>query len=396
MYKVEYLVLSDAKKTQCKTTSALKSLLQADSDVEIERSKIKFKKHSFEIKIKFGKNEDKSSIYFNISVVCKNENELGVFASLLKSVRKSLAFVAKTTYVVWDDLSLYYAGQAYPKIFEIENLMRLLITKFMLTNVGLGWTKERVPTDVQQSINSNNSDANYLNNVDFIQLKNFLFSENYPNHKDSLIKKLKSAKDFTNLELEEIKSLLPESNWDRFFQPLVGCEADFLKKRWDQLYELRCKVAHNKDFNHTNLEDVLKLTAELKPILDKALVSLDDIVISEDEKDDVFENVLTFYDSTFAKYMVRIQRLEQLLNIILERFGASAKNPHPMSLLELQKYVASMGILTDKQLQVMDKVRKVRNKIAHETFGTEAHEVIESQLELEKLIMQLEVVVKKL
>ncbi|HDM8167333.1 TPA: hypothetical protein P0E18_005195 [Vibrio harveyi] len=274
--------------------------------------------------------------------------------------------------------------------------MRLLITKFMLTNVGLGWTKERVPTDVQQSINSNNSDANYLNNVDFIQLKNFLFSENYPNHKDSLIKKLKSAKDFTNLELEEIKSLLPESNWDRFFQPLVGCEADFLKKRWDQLYELRCKVAHNKDFNHTNLEDVLKLTAELKPILDKALVSLDDIVISEDEKDDVFENVLTFYDSTFAKYMVRIQRLEQLLNIILERFGASAKNPHPMSLLELQKYVASMGILTDKQLQVMDKVRKVRNKIAHETFGTEAHEVIESQLELEKLIMQLEVVVKKL
>ncbi|EGR2288622.1 hypothetical protein D0815_24545, partial [Vibrio parahaemolyticus] len=210
------------------------------------------------------------------------------------------------------------------------------------------------------------------------------------------IKKLKSAKDFTNLELEEIKSLLPESNWDRFFQPLVGCEADFLKKRWDQLYELRCKVAHNKDFNHTNLEDVLKLTAELKPILDKALVSLDDIVISEDEKDDVFENVLTFYDSTFAKYMVRIQRLEQLLNIILERFGASAKNPHPMSLLELQKYVASMGILTDKQLQVMDKVRKVRNKIAHETFGTEAHEVIESQLELEKLIMQLEVVVKKL
>ncbi|ELV8738233.1 hypothetical protein QNF08_004549, partial [Vibrio vulnificus] len=142
--------------------------------------------------------------------------------------------------------------------------MRLLITKFMLTKIGLGWTKERVPTDVQQSINSNNTDANYLNNVDFIQLKNFLFSENYPNHKDSLIKKLKSAKDFANLELDDIKSLIPESNWDRFFQPLVGCEADFLKKRWDQLYELRCKVAHNKDFNKTNLEDVSKLALELK------------------------------------------------------------------------------------------------------------------------------------
>lgn len=396
LYRVEYLVLSDAKKTQCKTIQALKSLIQADSDISIERNKISFKKHVSEIKIKFGKNEDKSHIYFNVCLTCKSENELDDFSWLLKSVRKSLAFVAKTTYVVWDDLGLYYSNQAYPKLYEIENLMRLLITKFMLTKVGLGWTKERVPTDVQQSINANNTDANYLNNVDFIQLKNFLFSENYPNHKDSLIKKLKAAKDFAELKLDDIKSLIPESNWDRFFQPLVGCEAEFLKKRWDQLYELRCKVSHNKDFNKSNLDSVTKLTSELKPWLEKALSSLESISVTEEEKDSVFENVLTFYDATFAKYMARIQRLEHVLSSLLQLFGTDIKSIRGSSLFELQNAVASMGILSEEQLIIINTARRVRNEIAHNTFATDPREVIESQTELEKLVMGLELLFNQL
>ncbi|EGQ7655181.1 hypothetical protein EM59_022860 [Vibrio parahaemolyticus] len=392
MYQIEYLVLADVNKTQCKTISALKSLLQADSNVSIDRNQITYKKHTAEIKIKAGKNDDKSHLYFNIRLVCKLESELSEFSLMLKSIRKSLAFVAKTTYVVWDDLSLYYSNQAYPKLFEIENLMRLLITKFMLTKVGLGWTKERVPTDVQQSINSNNTDANYLHNVDFIQLKNFLFSENYPNHKESLIKKLKSAKDFTEIELNDIKSLVPESNWEKFFQPLVGCEADFLKKRWDQLYELRCKVAHNKDFNKANLDDVSKLTQELKPILEKALSSLESITITEEEKDNVFENVLTFYDVQFGKYMARIQRLERVLTVYLHFVGVEVKaQPHKGStLLELQRQISSIGLFTEEQLNIINTARRVRNKITHETFETDPLLVLETQTKLENLIMDLE------
>lgn len=396
LYRVEYLVLSDVKKTQCKTIQALKSLIQADSDISIEKNKISFKKHASEIKINFGENEENSNIYFNVCLTCKSENELDDFSLLLKSVRKSLSFIDKATYVVWDDLSLYYSNQAYPKLFEIENLMRLLITKFMLTKVGLGWTKERVPTDVQQSINAHNTDTNYLNNVDFIQLKNFLFSENYPHHKDSLIKKLKAAKDFTELVLDEIKFLIPESNWERFFQPLVGCEAEFLKKRWDQLYELRCKVAHNKDFNKSNLESVNKLTSELKPWLEKALSSLESISVTEDEKDNVFENVLTLYDATLAKYMARIQRLEQILSSLLQLFGTETRSLHSSSFFELQKAVASIGILSDEQLVIINDVRRVRNMIVHNMFSIDSHEVFENQEKLEKLVMDLELLLSQL
>ena len=154
LYKVEYLVLFDVNKTQCKTVAALKNLLQADSDISIDGRKINHGKSIADIVIKLGKNDDKSHIYFNLTLKCKEEKDLEWFSTVLKSVRKSLALVTKSTYVVWDDLSLYYSNQAYPIVFNIENLMRQVITKFMLTNLGLGWTKERLPTDVQQSVNS--------------------------------------------------------------------------------------------------------------------------------------------------------------------------------------------------------------------------------------------------
>ncbi len=39
--------------------------------------------------------------------------------------------------VLWDDVGIYYAKLAYLRIIEIENLMRKLITKFMLVSVGM-------------------------------------------------------------------------------------------------------------------------------------------------------------------------------------------------------------------------------------------------------------------
>ena len=45
MYKVEYLILLEAEKTRCKTVKALKNLLQSDSDISIDRSKITGDRH---------------------------------------------------------------------------------------------------------------------------------------------------------------------------------------------------------------------------------------------------------------------------------------------------------------------------------------------------------------
>lgn len=393
MYKVEYLVLFDTSKTQCKTVAALRNLLQADSDISIERSKVTFNKKVADLSIKLGKNDDKSHIYFNVILKCKDEGELEWFSSLLKSIRRSLALITKSTYVVWDDLSLYYSTQAYPLIFNIENLMRQVITKFMLTNIGLGWIKDRLPTDVQQSVNTNNKDANYLYNVDFIQLKNFLFSENYPNHKESLVKKFKAAKDLSELNIEEIRALIPESNWDKYFEPIVDCEAEYLKKRWDMLYELRCKVAHNKDFSKSSVESVKKLVSELKPILERAISSLDSIAITEDEKGVVFEKVLSNYDAVFAKFMSRIHRLEYVLDLLIEHFIPEDKlGSRATTSIKIQR-LNKCGVLDEKQAHIMHMARKVRNRLVHNEFDMSHDEVFHTQMMLEELIKKLELMV---
>ncbi|MEM8528280.1 MAG: hypothetical protein AAGG68_26790, partial [Bacteroidota bacterium] len=365
MYKVEYLILLDNDKTRCKTVKALKSLLQADSDINIEKNKVTHKKYTTSISVKLGKKDDASHLFFNISLKCDSEEDIEKFSKLLKAIRSSFSLVTKTHYVIWDDLSLFYAQKAYPIIFDIENLMRLLITKFMLTNIGVGWTKDRVPTDVQQSVNPNNKDINYLNNVDFIQLKNFLFSENYPNHKESLIKELKNAKDFSNLDLEEIKSLLPESNWDKFFEPIVGCDAEYLKKRWDKLYELRCKVAHNKSFNKNDLEEVKKLVSELKPHLEKALGSLDEIVINEEERENVAENVVINMHKAFGGFIMQFRQLEKILNSTVNHPNLNPDKRKLRGFGNQTGFLREKGIITEKQYKELKRIFYTRNKIVH-------------------------------
>lgn len=366
MYKVEYLILLDSEKSKCKTVKAIKNLLQADSDIEIEKNKITHNGYSTTISIKLGKKDSAQHLFFNISLTCNKEEYLELFSKLLKSIRSALSLISKTHYVIWDDLSLYYAQKAYPLIFDIENLMRQLITKFMLTNIGVGWEKDRVPTDVQQSINPNNKDVNYLQNVDFIQLKNFLFSENYPNHKDSLIKELKNAKDFSNLDLEEIKSLLPESNWNRFFEPIVGCDAEYLKKRWDKIYDLRCKVAHNKSFNKNELESVDVLYNELKPHLKKAIDSLNEIVITDEQKENIAENVVINLNEAFGEFIINFREMEKLLSRI-------ARSLHPENNKNLlfrgvgnsSDILLENGIITKEQYSIIKRIFYTRNSIVH-------------------------------
>jgi len=125
--------------------------------------------------------------------------------------------------------------------------MRKLITKFMHINVGIAWTEERIPDDVQKSINSNNNDSTYLYNVDFIKLKDILLSERFTKHGDALIKELKTSTKAT-FKRDEIKALIPTSNWERYFSDQVGSDSAELASLWEKLYDLRCKVAHNKAF----------------------------------------------------------------------------------------------------------------------------------------------------
>ncbi len=170
--------------------------------------------------------------------------------------------------------------------------MRKLITKFMLTTVGLGWTKETIPDELKKSPRLTKADTNnnYLYETDFIQLSNFLFDEYRTLDISTLIKKITELSG-DSVQVSEISDFIPKSNWERYFQVSVDCEGDYLKNRWEKLYKLRCKIAHNSAFGKSDFEQTEKLALEVKTKLDAAIQALDTIHLTEEDKEDLVETV---------------------------------------------------------------------------------------------------------
>jgi Apea-like HEPN len=287
--KVEYLFFLGPNGGELSITSknGFINILNADEKLKINGNKLEFEKIITKFNVTVEKTDAKI-YYVHLTFECDNDNSVENFDKLLKVIRTKLFAFSKKVQTLYDGLSLYYANQAYPIIFEVENLMRKLITKFMLIKVGDNWDKDNTPDDVKITVKDEN--INYLHNIDFIKLKDFLFSEKFNSDKDILIKKLRKIDETTinELKVEDLKSLIPTSNWEKFFSDLISnSDKDKIVSQWDSLYELRCKVAHNKIFNEDDLNKVKQLSDELKTIIENAIFVIDSVTVSDEEKSEL-------------------------------------------------------------------------------------------------------------
>jgi len=369
MLIVEYLVIIREHNIKCSNIKTFNNLLQTDANISISKNKLFYKENEFEYEVKFGKIKNTDENYFHL-IFKSSEGQIDDFTSLLKAIKSILYIADKTPQILYDGISLHYSHLAYPHIFEIENLMRKLITKFMLTNVGIDWISNRIPKDVKDSINQLNKDSTFLHNVDFIQLKNFLFSENYPNHKESLIQKLKKARDLNELNLEEIKELLPNSNWEKYFSQIVDISKENLSNKWDDLYELRCRIAHNRVFNKYDYSKVKELSEELKDIILKVINNLDKIDISEQERDDITEIIANNFNQTFGDFIIFWKELIWHINLLIQK-TISINTPNATLLPEYKNIsknltlLFSNGIIDSVMYHEIRQLTNIRNHIVH-------------------------------
>lgn len=378
MLTVEYLIFNDKKTIKSANIASFNHLLQSDPDISIQRNKLTYSNLTVEYKAEMGKVGNSDSIYFHLKLRCTDIKKIEEFNKLLKAVKATLHITNKQPQTLYDGISLYYSQLAYPIISEVENLMRKLITKFMMINTGIDWIKERVPEDVKRSINSENNDITYLHNVDFIQLKNFLFSENYPVHKDNLIQKLKKANDLKEINLEEIKSLIPISNWDKFFYDKVTCSKEQLSKQWDELYDLRCRVAHNKSFTKQDLEKSEELSEFLKEVLTKAIDNLDKIKLSKIEQADITETVAGNFNFLYGEFLSKWRQLEKVVYTLVEE---KIKPISPELIDGKRQFHKDVNLLRQSNIIEVDVLShlasliRARNQIVHNTDTLTREEV---------------------
>ncbi|EKJ1030775.1 hypothetical protein PIF54_003450 [Vibrio cholerae] len=280
--EVNYLILFDKKNFQfngVETFSKLIGLVEG-IDINDDLNIVSYNGSEFQFHLvsEGDRFETHETEMFDLMIESKkNEHDIENLSKLLREIRTIVSNQQGTLTPVFDGVSAYYAEKAYPVVHNIENLMRKLYTKFTLIQLGPKWI-DSIPKDVSGTPKSPQNGHNPLYDFDFITISDLLFTD-YPSKQidSSVLKDIKQGK----LSPEEIETYIPTSNWERYFTELVECESKYLQKRWKQLYELRNKIAHNKLFTKADLDNVKKVSEEVKSKLVPALEKISSVNIPE-------------------------------------------------------------------------------------------------------------------
>lgn len=303
--KIEFLVLVTNDDSFCNSKKAFIDFLKVDSLISITGQKLTYRrtpKSKALITVKFKVETDNipsnKERYFLIALENTNDELVDEFAEVgnkIKQISKRINPESTVVNILWDDIGRHYAYKAYPLINDVENVMRKLISKFMLINVGMDWSKETIHPDLAKKIENFEEDDAHLNDLyklDFINLSEVLFQKKRDISLDELDRVLSKTK-FDDLDRTKILKYVPRSNWEKYFSSLLDEDSQGLEKKWELLYKLRNKVAHNRFLTKDDFGKIKGLTTQVKGILSIAMNKLGEIDLDEEDR----EQIIHFYQS---------------------------------------------------------------------------------------------------
>jgi hypothetical protein len=367
----EYLIIIEKEASPpfydlCEDIEDFNRLLKSDPDIAVESNLIIYKgKSMFGYWVKSGKIADKDQRFFHIKLTFEGEDEdIENYAELLKAIRIIVYRSGGQPETLWDDVSFYYSNKAYPLIYKIENLMRKLITYFMLTNVGKEWVTEASPTSFRDAIDKSKRKqyVDVLHQIDFIHLGDFLFKPYQTRNVSELYEKLDSAQKLEDLMLSELKEFQAKSNWDRYFSKVVDCSNEYLNKRWNQLYELRCMVAHNAIIGKTEYGRIEQLIGEVGEYLQKAIDNLDKVHVPTEDKEQLAENVA----SNISKLSGEFIQLWKTFIALQEKTLLDLRLPSTVPPMRALQTLADNDFLDDDLLNEAKELTNFRNALVHD------------------------------
>ncbi|MFM6247743.1 MAG: hypothetical protein ACKPEQ_01115, partial [Dolichospermum sp.] len=74
------------------------------------------------------------------------------------------------------------------------------------------------------------------------------------------------------------------------------------KKDWEELYQLRCSIAHNKDFTKNDFQRVIQLTTLIKSKIQEAINIVDSIEIDIEQTEEIVSSVGTILEEKELDY----------------------------------------------------------------------------------------------
>ena len=205
-------------------------------------------------------------------------------------------------YIIKDEISEYIACKLYPYLYQIENLLRGYLTKFMTTRIGPTWWQLNAPTELSDKAKTRKKNeivfGKYVDNnaflIDFDELGELVYeqSSGFLTRED-IIKKVSSL----NESIEALRDLKQElrTNYQKHFKESFA-DRDF-KNKWKKWEDLRNKIAHNNLFTSDDLTTGISLANEIITIITDADHAIEQLVITQSEREAMQEQVIAKTDN---------------------------------------------------------------------------------------------------
>lgn len=294
---LEYLFVSGEKPSiRCDTVDTFNNFIRSDKRYKIEKNELTFNENltvNYLVEVgKVGQLDSADGNYFHIKITHNNLEDIEKFTELAECLLETLKPIS-VPQILADTVSLYYSSLAYPQIYEVENLMRKLVTKIMYIKGGANWQNNSLPEHIRKDTPDPERSTTYLQIFSIDKLKDILLNEKFPVATQKIIDYLKKSIKNPNLKIsiEDLKAITPISIWDNYFSKEISINAEVLRTEWDKLSKLRNKVAHNSTFTKSDLMNLEKTIAILSKAITEVVEKFDDFSISQIE--DIEQNVIS-------------------------------------------------------------------------------------------------------
>jgi len=372
--KSEYLITFDSRDGLCTSVEKFKSLLGAHASISFgKKDKVSFNGKDFSYQLAQGNLTD-GSIYYDLTLESTDQADQETYKDLLKEVRRICTKASgRQIIVLHDGVGEDYCQQGYPTIYKTENLMRKLIAKFMAISIGYDWSDASTPKEVLDSVRTEGKreKSNFLHEVDFIQLSNFLFKRYTKADSSRFIDSLKEKADDELIKVGDLRQYSPFTNWEKFFAKKVNCDSEYLRSKWERLYEYRCKIAHCKGITKQELDDLVAISGDICEKIQAALDSIGDVHVEEAEREELAENFSGTANKSAAEFIAKYNKLTALAKVACDL--ASGENDvyskHETNKTNIQmqsQYLClAKGLIDKAATEAIKRAQVFRNKLVH-------------------------------
>ena len=253
-----------------------------------------------------------------ISIIVKVEGEDNLEAFRFPLVKHLKDEKFDFLYIIRDDVSKEMSEKLYPKINEVENLLRKYLTTFFATRLGPKWWEDIAVEEFNKKVRDRKNNETYFSKQivngkeeNLVDTKSFLID-----FKDlgEIIYRV-SAGNLNSNDITRQIEKLDESNTDALVQAVTLLKNDVktnIKKyfpefekigyqeKWEFLYQVRNKVAHNSLMSKFDFDKSLDYLTEIITFLEKQNEELSNLEFDPEEVATYQENIVKL-SSKYAK-----------------------------------------------------------------------------------------------